>query len=1135
MKKSITKRHLVHLVMKISVPIAAVLLFVQLTFAKSGHGQDMLSKKVSIQFENADLKTALNEITSLTKVRFSYVSSMVRNHRVTLSVRNEPLETVLEKLLTPLRIAYRVSDDFIILDKQSTSEPSPQNNPPSSIEKQGSGEHSSVFIESVIAGKVLAENKEPLPGVSIVLKGTQQGTTTNVEGEFQLTVEDKNAVLVFSFVGYLTQEVIIGSKTNIDVILKVDDKSLDEVVVVGYGTMKKSDLTGAVSQIKGEVISERNAVQLSQSLQGTIAGLTVTRNGSEPNASATIRIRGITTIGTSDPLVIIDGVPGSLDRVNANDVENVSVLKDAASASIYGSRAASGVILITTKRAGKGQPSLTYNYEFGIESPTRIPKEVDPQTYMRTYNEQTWNDNGNIPNLEYSMFSKDLVDNYLTSHKEDPDKYPITDWFGMLVKKNAPRQSHNLNFMAGGEYVRTKAAFDYAKMDGIYPHRSYNRITFRVNNDFQITKKLSGIVDINGIRSDNDSPRTIVSPNTIPPGRVYPALWSDGRIAEGLSGANPYAQITEGGFIKSKENTFSGRIGLDFKPFANFKLSGVFSPTQTVTSGKNFSKAIPYTRYNDPNTQVGFIQGYATTNLVESRGETFSHITQFLASYTKEIALHGVDALVGYENFYSNSGSITATRNNYLLNSFPYLNLGNANFQYNSGGASELAYRSVFGRVNYNYKNRYHLQLNGRYDASSRFAPGYRGAFFPSVSAGWTISDESFVSKVSWLTFLKVRGSWGVLGNERIGDNYPYQSTIGFVTSSVYKGNTPTALQGAAVNRYAIPNISWETTETYDVGLDVSLFRNRLSLVLDYYKKTTRDMLLELEIPKYIGLANPNQNAGQMYTKGWEFEAGWNDNVGQVRYSASVNISDSRSVMGDLKGSQFLGNQIKREGSEFNEWYGYKTDGLFQTQAEVDNYPKINTNVRPGDIKFMDISGPNGVPDGRISPEYDRVLLGGSLPRYLYGGNIKASYKNIDLSLAIQGIGMQNAQIQQLWVQAYSFVPELPNGKYWSVYNSPEQNKAALYPRATWNYGPNNYPNISDFWLFKGAYMRLKNIAIGYTLPQTLTERIGIKRARIYATGSDLLSLSKFPNDRDPEGSSNFVTTSYVFGISVNF
>ena len=1091
--------------------------------------QELLLKPVSVDFVNTEIKTALSELESQANVKFVYTSRLVPlKRKVTLKVMNQSMAETLEALFLPDKVSYRIVRNRILLTVEEQDKDG-------SLNGLREEDTHPFVLDRTLRGLVTDEKGDGLPGVSIILKGTQRGTVTGSDGGYEIVIPDGDNTLIFSFVGFITQEIEVGNRTSLDVRLEVDQKSLEEVVVVGYGTMKKSDLTGAVGQVKGEVLAERNNIQLSQALQGTIPGLRVTRTGSEPNSSATIRIRGITTIGNSEPLVIVDGVPGSIDQVSPNDVESISVLKDAASASIYGSRAAAGVILITTKRATKGFLNFSYNYEIGIESPTRVPQEVDGQTYMRTYNERFWNDNGNNPDFEYTMFQKDIVENYPQLHLQDPDRYPETDWFGLILRNNAPRQNHSLSFTAGGENIRTKAAIDYADVAGIYPGRNYRRITFRVNNDFVISKKFSGFVDINGIHGKNERPRTIITPNTIPPGVIYPAEWSDGRVAEGLSGANPYAQLKYGGFINNVENSLTGRVGLDFKPFEGFKISGMFAPTLSFSNNKDFSKKVPYTALDNPDYVVGYIQGYATTNLVEGRSESLSHITQFLASYSKTVGSHNLEAMLGYENYYWTSQNISATRNNFELSTFPYLNLGNANFQFNSGNASETAYRSWFGRVMYSYKGRYSLQVNGRHDASSRFAKEFRSAFFPSVSAGWTLSEEKFLSEVRQLSFLKLRASWGMLGNERIGDNYPYQSTIGFSTSSVYRGNTPTSIQAAAVNRYAIPDIGWETTESYDIGIDAGFFNNRLNLVMDYYKKTTKDMLLELEIPKYIGLSNPNQNAGKMFTRGWEFEIGWNDRVGQVTYGASFNITDSKSIMGDLKGTQFIGDQVKLEGSEYNEWYGYRTAGIFQTQEEINNYPVINANVRPGDIKILDISGPEGVPDGRISPEYDRVLLGGSLARHLYGGSIKLGYKNLDFSLFVQGVGFQNVQMPLAWVQPVTRIPELTDGQYWSHYKSAEENRNARYPRISGYYQANNYPALTDFWLFNGAYFRMKNISLGYTLPTTKTEIIGIKRARVYLTGTDLFSLSKFPKDRDPEGSSNFITSSYVAGISINF
>jgi len=440
----------------------------------------------------------------------------------------------------------------------------------------------------------------------------------------------------------------------------------------------------------------------------------------------------------------------------------------------------------------------------------------------------------------------------------------------------------------------------------------------------------------------------------------------------------------------------------------------------------------------------------------------------------------------------------------------------------------------------YNFQNKYFLQGNIRFDGSSRFYKDYRWGSFPSFSAGWVMSEESFMKSIPTISFLKLRGSWGTLGNERIG-NYPYQAALNFETNSLfYQGNTTVSAQSAAQWQYAIRDISWEKTESFDIGLDANFFDNKLRFTGDYYKKTTKDMLLQLQIPMYLGFDNPNQNTGKMNTNGWEFEIGWNDKIGDLDYSISANLSDFKSVMGDLGGTEFLGDQIKRKGSEFNEWYGYVSDGLYQTQADVDASPKLNANVKAGDVRYKDISGPTGVPDGKISPEYDRVLLGGSLPRYMYGANISLGYKNFDFSVVFQGIGDQNVRLNNTMVQPllenYGNFPAILDGKYWSKYNTDAQNLGARYPRFTNTSAGNNYA-MSDFWLFNGAYLRVKNVTLGYNVPKFITEKVKLQGIRLYASVSDLFSINNYPKGWDPEMSSTAypITTSFIFGASVKF
>jgi TonB-linked SusC/RagA family outer membrane protein len=992
--------------------------------------------------------------------------------------------------------------------------------------------------QKTISGTV-SDASGPLPGANVIVKGTTIGMVTSPDGTFALDVPQNTTSLIVSFIGYLTQEVDIAGKTTVDVVLQADAIGLEEVVAIGYGTVKKSDLTGAVGTVKGEAISDRQTTMLSQALQGQTAGVMVTRNNNAPGSTATIRIRGITTIGDSNPLIIVDGVPvDNINDINPNDVQDMSVLKDAASASIYGSRAAAGVILITTKRAKTGDVSLTYNMEFGIEKPTALPEYVDTKRYMQMTNELRWNDNNNNAN-EYPTYAKDVIDNYTELNAENPNKYPDTDWVGLMLNDYAPRQSHIVSITAGTKAVRTKASLAYDKTDGLFDGKTYERLTARFNNDVTITKSLSVSFDLFFKRSITENPQHDPMYNMLISAPVYAAQWSDGRVAEGKTGANIWGMTNLGGYSNGWYNQVGGKMSLDYSPLDGLKLSAVISPTLGFDKVKNFRLRVPYYAADDPTLYAGTLEGCTQTDLYETRNDNYRATAQLLANYMKSFGSHNLNAMVGYENYYAFNENLGASRQKYELTNYPYLDLGPLDLRGNNGNAYENAYRSYFGRLMYNYQNKYFLQGNVRYDGSSRFDEEYRWGTFPSFSAGWVLSEENFMKDISWLSFLKLRGSWGSLGNERIG-NYPYQATISFSNALFYQGSNVVAAQTAAQTQYAIKDISWETTESIDFGVDANFFDNRLRFIGDYFKKTTKDMLLQLEIPDYIGFDNPDQNTGKMYTTGWEAEIGWNDKIGEMGYSVSGNISDFQSEMGDLGGTEFIGDQIKKEGSEFNEWYGYLSDGLFQTADDLAASAKLGNNQKVGDVKYKDINGPDGVPDGKISPEYDRKLLGGSLPRYLYGANLKLDYKNFDLSVVFQGVGYQNTRIGGIMITPlianWGHMPKLIDGTSWSKYNTDEQNLAAKYPRLTYTNQGNNYA-MSDYWLINGGYLRLKNLTLGYNLPASLTQKIHLQRVRIYGSASDIFTIDNFPKGWDPEvAQSGYpITSSYIFGLSVTF
>ena len=1090
------------------------------------------AQQVSVTVSNAKVKTVLNSISDQTGLSLAYSAQVVDlNRKVSLNFVNTEVSEVLNAMFGNTAIGYEIKDGKIYLFKAAERTTALANQQ-----------------KKIITGTVVDSNGEAVIGANVLVKGTTNGTITDIDGKFSLEVPE-GAMLLVSYIGYGDYETKVGNQSNLSITLKEDSQALDELVVVGYGTMKKNDLTGAVGAVKGDDLASRRTTQLSTALQGATSGVLVTRDNSAPGATASIKIRGVTTIGETSPLVIIDGVPGDINQVNPEDVENMSILKDAASASIYGSRAAAGVIVITTKRAKENDLSLNYNFEYGWEMPTKLPQYVGAQRFLEMVNETRYNDNNS--GGWYQTYSEDQVNNWLKYHETDPDAYPVEDWQDALLYSSAPRQTHSINIAGGSKVVKTKASFRYDQTDGLYINRDYERFMLRVNNDIQINKWMEAHLDVNFSRAKSEEPHRNpmeLALRATPP--IYAIRWTNGMWGDVKDGENPLAMITDGGTKTTWNNRIGGKAAIDITPIKGLKISGVIAPTYNFDKIKSFVKQVPYTYANDPNTVKGYMAAFSTTKLTEYRNDYYDVTTQFFANYNKTFGKHDLSVMVGYEDYYAFWENLNASRDQYELTGYPYLDIGPETYRDNSGNAEEYAYRSLFGRVTYNYDNRYLLQANFRRDGSSRFAPESRWANFPSFSAGWILSEEQFMKNLNWdwLSYLKLRGSWGTLGNERITDinnndkqnYYPYQSALNFNSALLYKGGVVTSVSTAAQQYYAVRNISWETTETWDIGLDANFLNSRLYFAFDYYKKNTRDMLIALEIPKFIGYDNPFVNTGKMQTKGYDLEIGWRDHIGDFSYSVSANLSDFVSKMGDLGGTEFLGDQVKMEGSEFNEWYGYVSDGLFQTQEEVDNSPKLNNNVTVGDIKYVDISGPDGVPDGKISSEYDRVLLGGSLPRYMYGMNLSASYKGFDISMMLQGVGKQNARINREMVEGlkdnWTGFPAILEGNYWSVNNTEEENLNAKYPRLTRTNVEANMA-MSDFWLFNGRYLRMKSLTVGYTLPSALTKKISMETVRFYVSGNDLFCISNYPYGWDPEVSVTGypITMSVLLGVSVNF
>lgn len=993
---------------------------------------------------------------------------------------------------------------------------------------------------TTLSGQVKTEKGDPVIGATVIISSTRQGATTDSSGSFELRLAAKpqpDATLSVSFLGYTPQTIAVGAKTRFDIVLTEESTAMDEVVVVGYGTVRKKDLTGALSSVSGESVTKRQTTNISTALQGAMPGVTVTRSASAPGQEATIRVRGITsmTSGASDPLILIDGVSGSISDVNPNDIENITILKDAASASIYGSQAAAGVVLITTKRSQKNGASVTYSYTLGIDIPTAMPDYMDAVGYMQVANELRYND---LPGGGwYQEFSKDLVENYRTLNRHNPDLYPDTDWVDLCLKDKALRHTHALTVQAGGNKRSTMLSIGYDDVDGLFrKNLEWKRYTTRINNDIEIFKWLKVGADISLRYVDQVNPHSSPSANMRYFPAIYNAVWSDGRYSPGRDSNNMYAALMDGGTIDKDTYQGSGKIQIDIAPVKGLTITGLFSPRFNYVRSKDFRKQVAYFNYGEQTqTSTKYINQAKTTTLEESRATTFEHTTQFYANYATTVAEdHNLSAMLGYENYSYGTETLVAGNSSYFHSMIADLKGGNADgITATSKNVYDLARRSVFGRLMYNYKHRYYLQGNIRHDGSSRFAPEHRWGTFLSASAGWVFSAENFMKGArKVIDHGKLRISYGELGNERIGDYYPYQTALATNRTVGYVNGALTALQGYAQSTAVVTDLTWETTSSIDVGLDLQMLDNRLSVSGDWYYKKTSNMLLQMPIAPILGLSSPYDNVGDMNTKGWEITLGWRDRIGEVGYSLSFNLSDDVSTMGYIGDKESIsGGKIIKEGYEYQSWYGYVSDGLFQTQEQLDNAVTMGTS-QLGDIRYKNLADAD--PENpTINASYDRKVLASSLPHFNYGGSIDLNWKGIDFNLTFQGVGSRNAYLTDEMVQAYRGqiynVPAyIGGGKSWSVKNTIEQNLRAKYPRYSYTSADNNYA-ISDFWLFDGSYFRIKNISLGYTLPQKWMNRISVKSLRFSVSLTDFFTHSHFPKGWDPEVG----TTSYPITKSV--
>ena len=971
-----------------------------------------------------------------------------------------------------------------------------------------------------INGRVTDTSGLPVIGANIVEKGTANGTVTDLDGHFSLSVSP-GAVLRISYIGYLDKEVPVKNQSVFNLLLTEDTQKLDEVIVVGYGTQKKVNLTGAVSNVKADMLENRTTPNTVNMLTGQVAGVTIIQNTGQPGADAgTLRVRGVGTLGNAEAMVIIDGVESSMSSVDPNDIESISVLKDAAASSIYGVRAANGVILVTTKKGTAGKPVISYNGYVGWQEAVRMPKYLDSYNYATLLNEAYANDGLNKP------YSDEALQKFADG--SDPDHYPNSDWLGTLLSENGFFHNHHLSIMGGSEAIKYAVSFGFHEKNGLMPNTNYNKFNVRANLDAKLNSRLDFSINMAAYRDRMAAPAegvTNILHYAFRETPVTPIRFGNGNYALFKNEHNSVAYAHESGLYKEYNNNFQGSASFGYKIIDGLTLRGKAGTIFNLIDNPTFYKKINFFTA-DSDSPVK-----STRNYVKNYDKKTLEINlQAFIDYARTFGKHDIHVLAGYSQLYNQYRTLSALRKDLpASNSLGEINAGDITTQETSGNTVEYALRSGFGRFNYTFADRYLFEANVRYDGTSRFPKDKRFGAFPSFSAGWRISEEDFF-KASWVDNLKIRASWGQLGNQEIG-NYAFYNTYMFGQNYSF-GNLLTP--GISIDsQMANAIITWEKTDQVDVGIDAGFFNGRLTFTGDFFVKNTNDILLSLPIPEIVGVDAPTQNAGKVRNTGVELQIGHNNRVRDFNYSATFNFSYVHNEITDLKGGDTPGRSV---GDPIHNIYGYICDGIFQNQAEIDAAPKQTTgSVVPGDLRYRDLDN-----SGTVN-EKDRTSLGTYFPKINFGLRLTAGYKNFDFSALLQGAGMVDAKVKAEISRAF-----YNGGKVTEAHLDrwTPANPGATYPRLSMTGSSKNWES-SSFWVQNASYLKMRNLQVGYTVPAKFLAPAGISRLRLYFSADNLFTITGF-DGVDPEAAYNFgdlsvsssyypLTRNYSFGVNVSF
>lgn len=1089
--------------------------------------------KVSMSLNNR----TLNEVFTAIKTQTSYsfwvdMNDVDVNRKVSVNVKNTSVREVLASVLKGQGLFFTMNGNHIVISKRQL---------------ELSEIQSITQDKRVIKGIVVDQEGEPIIGASIKEKGTANGTVTDADGSFTLTLVQEKPTLQFSYLGFIPQEVEVGSSSEIRIVMIEDQTDLNEVVVVGYGTMKKVNLTGSISTIKyNKELENRPITDASQALSGKVPGVWVSQNTGQPGADgATIRIRGYGTLNSSSPLVLIDGVEGRLGELNPGDIASITVLKDAASAAIYGSRAANGVVLVETKKGEGGRVTVNYNGYVGMQ---QLGKRYDLITNSAEFMD-LWN-TANINSGRAALFPQETVDAFRNG--TDPYKYPNTDWFDEVYRTSFTTQ-HNLSVSVGNEKSSTFVSLAYLKNNGIVKNTDSERYSLSINNETKVNNWLTMGARVRLMRKTTNTPYGGIGSVVTMMANGYPfatPYLQDGKTYGGsqalyLSGPNAGQPIRDtrnpfpylyNGLSQYTNNFMKGNAFITINFMKGLSLTAQYNGQYNNNLGDGYNQlAYCYTDLDGSNMTKPL--DYPTT-LTNSRSTTDEYYSTFFTNlnFNQTFGIHEISGVLGYQQESTVTKTSKAQKSDPPKDGLHQVDSGTSS-TIAEGNKSQLRMMSYFGRLNYSLMGKYLAEANFRADASSRFAEGNRWGYFPSFSGAWRIGEENFVKDLGIFDNLKIRASWGKLGNQNIGGSFPYLAVITQNNGNSYNFNN-TLAPGAAVTGLVDRNITWETTTSTDFGIDMAFLNNRLNVEMDYFVKNTSDILVQLPIPSILGgLSAPYENVGKMRNKGFEVNVGWQDRIESIglSYRVGANLTYVDNEVTKFRGGDSPDQlNLIREGYSYKTLYGYISEGVYQTNEEAREHMK-NNGYTPtaGDLKYRDVNG-----DGKLDYK-DKQEIGNTIPKYTYGINGEIAWKGFDLNFQFSGIAGVHGYTQNQWTEPLSVSGGSITKRWRDAWT--KENPSSTLPHIkvndTWN------RQQSSFWSCNMSWFKLKNIQLGYTVPKVVLNKLSIQRLYVYVNATDLFTIVSsdyegFDPERDTFGTgySHYpIPKIFTLGVNVTF